>query len=551
MNCTLHVQDSAYTSYFFSWEDENNNSPIDIVPEFHPLHHKWLHDDCISINTGVEPCVTHSPVRTAPYLCGVLLLEGNKTFGRNANKKRLLYRVIPASPHLPHFLVPYDLPAKFVKAHKNKYVLFAFASWEEKHPWGTLVNLLGDVDQLDAYYEYQLYSKQLHHSLKAFSQKVHEVMKHPTVPTNKYSIVDRTHRKGIFSIDPLHSTSFDDALDIECIGDKIHVTVYLANVVMHLETLQLWKFLSQVASIYLPDRRRPMLPNQLAEGLCSLQADKLERQAVAIDFVFTQEGIREQITFHMVKIQVRRNYVYDDTELDQDSTYQSLLKWTQRWKTDIASSHALVAHWMTATNHAVAQQLHQHQTGIYRTVAEVSCVPPWLAALTGYKGRGQYQLYKDLEATPRPSNQLYAQTTSPIRRLVDVLNQTMLCATINIPLSDDANTFIYGWTKDLNEMNKEMQSIRKLQIDCMLLHQYMNTGNVLDQVHEGMVFDKVLNIGGGFSYMVYIKKYHLLSRFRSDVEIAEHTLGTFRMYLFETEHRTQQKIRLEWVNIKG
>ena len=541
MNYTLHVQDCAYSSWKFNEEDAKMSTD-----EFHPLQHKWFHDDCISVPS--MQC-THSSVRTAPYLCGVLLLEGNKTFGRSANKKRLLYRVIPASSHLPHFLVPYEIPTQFVKAHKNKYVLFTFSSWNEKHPIGTLINLLGDVDLREAYYEYQLYNKKLHHSIKELTQRVHEITKSPSLTANNidatFSIMDRTHRTGIISIDPPHSTSFDDALDIECVGNEIHVTVYLANVFVHLETLQLWKSLSKrVASIYLPDRRLPMLPTQLAEEVCSLHAQR-DRQALAIDFVYTKEGVLLHTSFHMAKVRVHRNYVYEEVGLLQDPTYTSLFSWTNTSHENMISSQHLVSHWMIAANNAAAQQLYKHHTGIFRTVTDTGIGPsqtivPWL----GYIGRGQYQLYDGLG---HPTN-LYTQTTSPIRRLVDLINQTMLCSTMNIKLSEDTLAFMKGWTENMKDLNISMSSIRKLQIDCTLLHKCAQQTNVFDGVHEGIVFDKNLKKGEGFSYMVYLKTYKLLSRFHTVIDIPNHSQCLFRMFLFETEHRTKQNIRLEYVS---
>ena len=92
-----------------------------------------------------------------------------------------------------------------------------------------------------------------------------------------------------------------------------------------------------------------------------------------------------------------------------------------------------------------------------------------------------------------------------------------------------------------------MNSIRKLQIDCTLLNQCAQQTNVFDGVHEGIVFDKNPKKEGGFSYMVYLKTYKLLSRFHTVIDIPNHSQCLFRMFLFETEHRTKQKIRLEFV----
>ena len=48
-----------------------------------------------------------SILKNSNTIAGVLVLEGNKTYGRK--KKRLLYKCIPDDKYLPAFLVPYDI----------------------------------------------------------------------------------------------------------------------------------------------------------------------------------------------------------------------------------------------------------------------------------------------------------------------------------------------------------------------------------------------------------------------------------------------------------
>lgn len=79
------------------------------------------------------------------------------TYGRTENKKRLLYKCIPNNRELPEFMVAYDLKLGFSKDVKNKYVLFKFEHWnDETYPRGILTETLGDVDDLAAFYEYQI-----------------------------------------------------------------------------------------------------------------------------------------------------------------------------------------------------------------------------------------------------------------------------------------------------------------------------------------------------------------------------------------------------------
>ena len=79
-------------------------------------------------------------------------------------------------------------------------------------------------------------------------------------------IEDRTDW-NVYCIDPHQSTDFDDAFGIKlhydeelgCVVTKL--SIYISNVSILLDHLGLWKsFSTRVSTIYLPDRKRPMLP---------------------------------------------------------------------------------------------------------------------------------------------------------------------------------------------------------------------------------------------------------------------------------------------------
>ena len=62
--------------------------------------------------------------------------------------------------------MPYKIKLGFNKNIKNKYVVFEFRNWNDKHPLGSLTQTLGDVDSLEYFYEYQLYCKSLYASIQ-------------------------------------------------------------------------------------------------------------------------------------------------------------------------------------------------------------------------------------------------------------------------------------------------------------------------------------------------------------------------------------------------
>ena len=261
MESTIFIQ-GDYKSWI--WENEIppeilNNKVID------PFKYKLLNGDTIRTSKNENTVeIINSPIRQSLFIAGVLMLHGNKTYGKTPNKKRFYYRVIPQQVNLPSFFVPYEVDLKFHKHVKNKYVLFRFDYWNESElfPYGILTETLGDVTNLEAFYEFQLYSKSLNGSMKEMTKcanemtktkSIHEYFEEIRSTPSKYNIKDNCSIPDILTIDPVGGVDRDDALSVLETSDGYIVSVYLTNVYIWLEMLNLWKsFTSRIATIYLP-----------------------------------------------------------------------------------------------------------------------------------------------------------------------------------------------------------------------------------------------------------------------------------------------------------
>ena len=138
-----------------------------------------------------------------------------------------------------------------------------------------------------------------------------------------------------------------------------------------LETLELWKtFSHRVSTIYLPDRKRPMLPTVLSDTLCSLQENQL-RFAFAMDINIDMEGnIIEGlgITYHNALINVHKNYSYEEDALHDESIYCNLMAATNLMDKNIKNSYELIAYWMVAMNASTGIHMLNKKVGIFRSV---------------------------------------------------------------------------------------------------------------------------------------------------------------------------------------
>ena len=584
----LFVHDRSYSSW--SLTDYDTNIEYGFSENvINPLENKLFNKDIFKLHkddTGVKIEVVYSYVKSVAFISGVLMLENNKTFGRTLNKKRLLYKCIPNEKHLPAFLIPYDIKIGFTKTHKNKYVVFKFDNWCDTHPHGILTETIGDVDKLDAFYEYQLYSKSLHYSLIDFSNKTKASLNKKNndeyikliFENPNFKIEDRRD-KYIFTIDPTNSLDFDDGFGIETVttekGTFNKVSVYIANVFLWLEVLGLWNSFSQrVATIYLPDRRRPMLPTILSDSLCSLQENN-DRFAVVIDFMIDSNGeISDEYPIKLTNafIRVKKNYRYEDPKMiNKDEHYKKLLAVSVLMDRHVKNSHDIVAHWMVTMNSYIGIMLAKKKIGIFRSALYInSNKTVEISELTHIaedtrrfiklwnNSIGHYVLYSDDSSLTHEMMTCQKQTggvksyihiTSPIRRLIDLLNQMIMFREFGLvnELSKEATIFIDNWISKLDYVNTAMRSIRKLQTDCETLSRCYTDPTIMDTIHEGILFDKVVKTDGTINYMVYLEKLKLLSKVITDVNVDNYSYQKFKLFLFEDEDKIKKKIRVQLI----
>lgn len=574
------INDRNYSN--FSFVDDDTHEDIIDTPEnglsnINPIANKMFTKDVFIYDNNIVT-ITFSHIRTGIPIAGILMLENNKTFGRSKNKKRLLYKCIPDDKHLPAFLVPYEIQLSFSKIQKNKYVLFKFENWDDKHPHGSIIETLGNVGSLDVFYEYQLHCKSLHISLTNFTNKTREQLQKKSQEeyieqifhNPNFHIEDRRHIQTIFSIDPIGSTDFDDAFSIECIEDTNHtkqykVSIYIANVYFWLETLGLWKsFSSRVSTIYLPDRRRPMLPTVLSDNLCSLQEGH-SRFAFCMDIILDELNNIQSIEYMNVIIKVNKNFRYEEPELIYKTPdYSLLLSITTKLDKSVKDSHDVVAYWMVKMNIECGNYMANKNIGIFRSVNYIHSIEKEfqdeICHLEENTQRiikswsnttGKYIVYNSSCSLEHElmKTKNYVHITSPIRRLIDLLNQMWISKSICIIEngSKDSEHFFIDWINKLDYINASMRSIRKIQTDCNILHECFNNTIIMNTVYYGIIFDKIKKNDGSIIYMVYLEDLKLLGRIKTYEEFDNYTKHSFKIFLFEDEYKVKKKIRFQLI----
>ena len=575
----LVILNQTYSEW--QWRDSITQEIVDKdALTMNPAELRLFHGDVVDEIT--EQIITPSPIRTMKNIPCILDFKGN-THGRS--KDKLFYRCIPNDKTIPQFIVPYEAKTTGLSKNKvNKYVLIQLKEWsaQDKHPIGTLTTTLGDVDNYDAFSEYQLYCNQLVISLAEFNKQTLFLKNKKAQDAlidaicEQYPMIENRTHLNIFSIDPEGCVDIDDAIGIT----NNAISVYIANVPLIIDHLNLWQNITDKCStIYLPMHKLPMLPTILSDNVCSLLEEEL-RFALAMAIPLgalpsnsacgrgQEQRMGSAPSLQPVLIKVARNYAYEEPDLLADNDYQTLLKLTQTMDNKVKDSHDLVEYYMTQMNWQCAQELVKQNCGILRSahmkskakekeVEEINTPSPEVNKfITNWKyASGQYTTIEDKRSHEMIGYDVYTHITSPIRRLVDVINMTLLQEKLGLInyKNGHAVKFCELWSSKMKVdfINKSTKSIKKVQNNCSLLTLYIkNKDNKKRQYVTGYLFDRVdtdvnKKQKTKYTYNVYIPEYKMVSTFKTDELVENYSTMMFTLHLFMDEANLKQKIRLQ------
>lgn len=569
----LIIQDRSYSEWDIRDEKNDELLPDKTSLIKNPAESKLYNNDIVDENGKL---IEKSPIRDDETIHGVLLTSG-KTYGRsnitNKNSK-LLYKCAPNDKTMPYFLIPFEEKnIGFSKNKRDKYITFRIKEWTDKHPIGTLTNNFGDVDNINNYINYKMSCKSLNDSLQQINKIIIRKLREYTLDKIPYycndkQIEDRRSYE-IITIDSYNCEDIDDAIGISNVYDNILLSIYITNVPLMLEYLNLWEFITnRVSTIYLPDQKLPMFSKQLSDNLLSLKSNN-DRVAFALDVYINNKTYRiEDIKYSTVIINVKQNYTYDSIELLNLPLYDKLknlvIKMNDYYPNttyidNITNSHDVIEYCMILMNHQCAKILLNKPNGIFRssTKKETSLLNHNNTQLNYILNNisGKYCSINNFTPHYMISNGLdcYTHITSPIRRIVDCANMLILQKD-DFKWSDDAIKFLNKWTSQemIDVINSKIKYIRKLENEIYIMKTYEEGKN--NNIYFGTIFDKTPIEKKSneekqmYKYKIYVEKLKLISSIKSSKEYIEYQTVDVSIHQFLDEEKMYKKIRLQLIS---
>jgi len=261
-------------------------------------------------------------------------------------------------------------------------------------------------------------------------------------------------------------------------------------------------------------------------------------------------------------ITVKKNYRYDTEPQQSDPIYITAVNFIRKlnqkynYMDNINTSHDFIAYIMILMNYKCAQTMRELKIGIYRSakynnnIEIPSEIPATVKKFlkNWYSSGGNYVKYENICGHEILDLDAYVHITSPIRRLVDLLNIIQMQDKLSITkLSEKSLTFYERWTNEsaFEYINTTMKSIRKVQNDCSLLNICMTDNAVMKKQYIGYIFDKMVRNDGLLQYMIYIPEIGMTNRITTSEDYTKYTKYKCKLYIFNDEIRLKQKVRVQ------
>ncbi len=128
----------------------------------------------------------------------------------------------------------------------------------------------------------------------------------------------------LVTIDGADARDFDDAVFAEPVGSGWRLVVAIADVSHYVRRGDALdeEAANRGTSAYFPDRVVPMLPEQLSNGLCSLNP-QVDRLCMVCDMQVGRDGEVRDATFYRGVMRSRQRLVYDDVQAARDGHAES------------------------------------------------------------------------------------------------------------------------------------------------------------------------------------------------------------------------------------
>lgn len=432
-----------------------------------------------------------------PLIVGTIELTNKSKYGLTS-RKIPMYLFTPYDKKYPHFIV--GCSEKDLK--KNKIGLIKFDNWSDQStfPRGLLQQILG----ISGDYEAERDALMWQASPWKYPNYAYEA-----IQRNKKVNQSRELLSGFtFHIDPKGCKDVDDVFTIKKISDsEWKITITISDVASFIEDGDAIDIMASLIGQTLYDINgkviRPMLPEEYSERKCSLIPGK-ESYGVSLEFIWNGKEINNKRWFESIVI-TDKSYTYDGF-MEEKGEFVDVIKVVASYMggEELNDSHQWVEQLMIYYNKEAGRLLKENNMGILRRHSEPNrerlekykkYIPEWKNLAFS---SAEYCLAEEKDTLHYGlDTQMYAHTTSPIRRYADLINQRIIKKIIN--LSNE----VYIVPQAMYDMNMIEKRVKQFSKNMEFL-EVISSG---ERRFKGIIMEKKRKENDMVKIKVYVPKW--------------------------------------------
>jgi len=226
-------------------------------------------------------------------------------------------------------------------------------------------------------------------------------------------------------------------------------------------------------------------------------------------------------------------------------------------KADVYDSHDLVEYWMLYMNSQCGIELFKEKKGIFR-ITDGSYVYNNLHESFDKKTKILLETWKKISGKYVNSSSdnfyhsllnvyNYCHITSPIRRVVDIVNQTHFCKKLLNIKNYTVDGYLEIWEKRIDYINDCFKKIRKLQVVCEMVKKCHDNVEIMERPQTAYVIEKEKLEDGRWKNVLYFKEWNFIATSKTQEELELNNTRKFRIYYFGDETNINKRIRVSLV----
>jgi exoribonuclease R len=253
--------------------------------------------------------------------------------------------------------------------------------------------------------------------------------------------------------------------------------------------------------------------------------------------------------------------VYDEKALLENPLYKKIMEITKEltqitnYLDTVTDSHEVVEFWMILMNNQCGILLECHKTGLFRTkqhdddtdtdreidIENKNIFKIWNS--TSAASYCSFENNKGHDMIGKTGLDTYVHITSPIRRLVDLINITTIQKKLGLmKCSDECERFLTKWYSRIDYINQKMKAIKRVQNDCSLLYLCSSgTINIEEELSCYVWCDNDID-----NMNIYIPSIKWITNIRveTDKKYKNYSLQKCKVFVINDEVSLKRKVRI-------